>query len=63
MSLLQLVGLIVVAGFAVWAIMKAPFIDADFKAVAKWIIIVAVGVVVLSHFVPMGTLTGIRVGH
>lgn len=43
-SLVLVVAVIFIAGLLVWLLMKAPFIDGDFKEFGKWVIIVIVAI-------------------
>lgn len=49
MSFILLIVVLVVLGFAAWAIETAPFLDSTFKAAIKWLLIVLAGVFVLVY--------------
>jgi hypothetical protein len=51
MTLLNLIVWILIIGFVAWLISTAPFIEATFKAIIKWLLLVAVAFVVISFLV------------
>lgn len=55
-DLLLLLAILCVLGAFSWLISKAPFLDPDMKAVAKWVLLVLLVVLVLWWVI--GMLTG-----
>lgn len=46
-SFIALIIVLVVLGFASWAVGTAPVLDATFKAIIKWLILVLGGLAIL----------------
>ena len=59
MTLLALIIWVVIIGFVAWLVSTAPFIDPTFKAIIKWLLIVAVAVIVITFLIHLlGGQTG-----
>jgi hypothetical protein len=63
MSLLYVIGILLVAGVLLWAVMAAPFIDAGIKRIIQIIVVVVAALWVISLFFPIGDVTKLRVGN
>jgi hypothetical protein len=60
MGLIHLVIVILAVGVLVWVIDRAPFIAAEFKGIAKWVIIAITALWLVSIFIGDVSLPRLR---
>lgn len=62
MPLLQVVGILLLVGVLLWAVMAAPFIDAGIKKLIQIVVVVVAAVWVIGLFFHVGHLANVTVG-
>lgn len=62
MPLLVILGTLLLAGFLLWVVKTAPFVDDAVKPIATWIVIVLVGLWLIVNIFGIANISAIRVG-
>ena len=63
MPLLNLIIVIVVVGVLLWLVNKYVPMEATIKSILNAVVIIALVIWILALFLPIGSLSSIRVGH